>query len=105
MNIFDEAGISNLRARGDKLTAYLEYLLLQNCEGKLDIITPKSSKERGSMLSIQMKKDPKSLVKVFSEKGVILDFREPDILRITPAPLYNSYEDCYHLSQIMKENL
>ncbi len=105
MNIFDEAGISNLRARGDKLTAYLEFLLLQNCEGKLDIITPKNSKERGSMLSIQMKKDPKPLVKVFSEKGVILDFREPDILRITPAPLYNSYEDCYHLAQIMKENI
>ena len=105
MNIFDEAGIGNLRSRGDKLTAYLEYLLLENCEGKLDIITPKNTKERGSMLSIQMKKDPKPLVKIFSEKGVMLDFREPDILRVTPAPLYNSYEDCYRLVQIMKESL
>jgi kynureninase len=102
MNIFDEAGIKNLRARGDKLTSYLEFLLKENCEGKLDIITPES---RGSMLSIQMKKDPKPLVKIFSEKGVILDFREPDILRVTPAPLYNSYEDCYRLVQIMKESL
>lgn len=102
MNIFDEAGITNLRARGDKLTSYLEFLLKTNCEGKLEIITPK---DRGSMLSIQMKKDPKPLVKVFSEKGVILDFREPDILRITPAPLYNSYEDCFRLAQIMKDNL
>lgn len=102
MNIFDEAGITNLRSRGDKLTSYLEFLLKTNCEGKLEIITPKS---RGSMLSIQMKKDPKPLVKIFSEKGVILDFREPDILRITPAPLYNSFEDCFRLSQIMKENL
>lgn len=102
MNIFDEAGITNLRSRGDKLTSYLEFLLKTNCEGKLEIITPKS---RGSMLSIQMKKDPKPLVKIFSEKGVILDFREPDILRITPAPLYNSYEDCFRLSQIMKDNL
>jgi kynureninase len=105
MNIFDEAGIKNLRARGDKLTAYLEFLLNTNCEGKLDIITPENPKERGSMLSVQMKKDPKPLVKVFGEKGVILDFREPDILRITPAPLYNSYEDCYRLVQIMRETL
>ncbi len=105
MNIFDEAGITNLRSRGDKLTAYLEYLLLENCEGKLDIITPKNSKERGSMLSIQMKKDPRPLVKIFSEKGVMLDFREPDILRVTPAPLYNSYEDCFRLVQIMKDSL
>lgn len=105
MNIFDEAGIKNLRARGDKLTAYLEFLLNTNCEGKLSIITPKNPKERGSMLSIQMKNDPKPLVKVFGEKGVILDFREPDILRITPAPLYNSYEDCFRLVQIMSETL
>ncbi|MFP5386363.1 MAG: kynureninase [Bacteriovoracia bacterium] len=105
MNIFDEAGIKNLRARGDKLTAYLEFLLNTNCEGKLEIITPKNPGERGSMLSVQMKKDPKPLVKVFGEKGVILDFREPDILRITPAPLYNSYEDCYRLVQIMRETL
>ncbi|HXH74538.1 MAG TPA: kynureninase [Bacteriovoracaceae bacterium] len=103
MAIFDEAGISNLRARGDRLTAYLEFLLKENCEGKMDIITPANQKERGSMLSIQLKKDPKPLVKVFSEKGVMLDFREPDILRITPAPLYNNYEDCFKLVQIMKE--
>lgn len=105
MNIFDEAGMQNLRERGDRLTAYLEYLLLKNCEGKLTIITPQDKKQRGSMLSVQMKKDPKPLVKVFGEKGVILDFREPDILRITPAPLYNSFEDCYRLVQIMKETL
>ncbi len=102
MNIFDEAGMENLRARGDKLTSYLEFLLKTNCEGKLEIITPK---ERGSMLSIQLKNDPKKLVQVFSEKGVMLDFREPDILRVTPAPLYNSYEDCFHLVQIMQEML
>lgn len=105
MNLFDEAGMSNLRARGDKLTAYLEFLLHTNCEGKLEVITPKNPKERGSMLSVQMKNDPKPLVKVFGEKGVILDFREPDILRITPAPLYNSFEDCYRLVKIIQETL
>lgn len=102
MNIFDEATMPALRARGDKLTGYLEYLLKENCGERLSIITPK---ERGSMLCVQLKDDPKKLVKVFTEKGVLLDFREPDILRITPAPLYNNFEDCYKLSQIIKETL
>jgi len=102
MNIFDEATMPRLRSKGDKLTSYLEFLLKENCEGKLEVITPK---ERGSMLCVQMKKDPKPLVKTFSEKGVILDFREPDILRICPAPLYNNYSDCFKLVQIMRESL
>ena len=102
MNIFDEATMPALRARGDKLTSYLEFLLKENCGEKLQIITPK---ERGSMLCVQLKDDPKKLVKVFTEKGVLLDFREPDILRITPAPLYNNFEDCFKLSQIIKETL
>jgi kynureninase len=102
MNIFDEATMPALRARGDKLTSYLEFLLLENCGEKLQIITPN---ERGSMLCVQLKDDPKKLVKVFTDKGVLLDFREPDILRITPAPLYNNFEDCFKLSQIIKETL
>jgi kynureninase len=102
MNIFDEATMPALRARGDNLTSYLEFLLKENCGEKISIITPK---ERGSMLCVQLKDDPKNLVKVFTEKGVLLDFREPDILRITPAPLYNNYEDCYKLSKIIKETL
>ncbi len=102
MNIFDEATMPALRLRGDKLTSYLEFLLKENCGEKISIITPK---ERGSMLCVQLKDDPKKLVKVFTEKGVLLDFREPDILRITPAPLYNNFEDCYKLSQIIKETL
>lgn len=105
MNIFDEVGMPALRAKGDRLTAYLEYLLLENCEGKLEITTPSDVSQRGSTLSIQMKTDPKPLVKVFGEKGVILDFREPDILRICPAPLYNTYEDCFKLVQIIKDTL
>jgi len=80
----------------------LEFLLNENCGDKLQIITPV---KRGSMLCVQLKDDPKKLVKVFTEKGILLDFREPDILRITPAPLYNNYEDCFKLAQVIKETL
>lgn len=108
MNIFDEATMPVIREKGDQLTCYLEYLLKENCADLLDIVTPSFNAEkqsRGSMLCIQMKNDPKPLVKVFGEKGVTLDFREPDILRICPAPLYNSYEDCFKLVQIIKESV
>ena len=108
MNIFDQATMPQLRKKGDHLTAYLEFLLRENCGEVVKIITPNFDPHhqvRGSMLSLQMEKDPKSLIKVFGEQGVILDFREPDILRICPAPLYNSYEDCFKLVQIIKESL
>lgn len=102
MNIFDEATMPKLRARGDKLTSYLEFLLKENCGDALDIVTPK---DRGSMLCVQMKKDPRAMTEVLHKKGVFLDFREPDILRLCPAPLYNTFEDCYKLVKIIKESL
>jgi kynureninase len=108
MNIFDQATMPRIRAKGDQLTSYLEFLLKENCAGLFDVTTPEfnSKKQtRGSMLSLQMKKDPKPLVKIFGSKGVLLDFREPDILRICPAPLYNSYEDCFKLVKIIKESV
>ena len=108
MNIFDEATMPRIRAKGDQLTGYLEYLLKENCDGLFNVTTPEFNDEkqtRGSMLSLQMKKDPKPLVKVFGSKGVLLDFREPDVLRICPAPLYNSYEDCFKLVKIIKDSV
>jgi kynureninase len=108
MNIFDEATMPKIREKGDRLTSYLEFLLKVNCAELLEVTTPvfnQDKQTRGSMLSLKMKKDPKPLVKVFRKKGVLLDFREPDILRICPAPLYNSYEDCFKLVQIIKDSI
>ncbi|MBT7611065.1 MAG: kynureninase [Bacteriovoracaceae bacterium] len=108
MNIFDEATMPRIRAKGDKLTSYLEWLLKENCADLLDVTTPKycpDKQTRGSMLCLKMKGDPKPLVETFGKKGVLLDFREPDILRICPAPLYNSFEDCFKLIQIIKDSV
>lgn len=105
MNLFDEATMPALREKGDALTAYLEFLLQENCGDQLEIITPKNIKERGSMLCVHTKRNPKSMMEKFSKKGIIIDFREPDILRMSPAPLYNNFEDCYHLAMAIKEAL
>ena len=103
MDIYDEAGIDNLRKRGDHLTGYLEYLLKEECKENVSVVTPE---KRGSMLCIKIKaNDPKGMVETFHNKGVFVDFREPDILRMTPIPLYNSYQDCFHLVQVIKECL
>lgn len=101
LDIFDRASMKSLRKKGDHLTGFLEFLLKENCKESVDVVTPK---ERGSMLCLRFKKDPKNLLEEFQNKEVICDFREPDILRMTPIPLYNSYEDVFRLVKIIQEN-
>jgi kynureninase len=103
LEIFEEAGIKNLREKSMHMTAYFEYLLKQCCSEICDIVTPESPQERGAMLCLRMKKSPQKLLEQFKTLGIIADFRNPDILRMTPAPLYTKYIDVYKLVQIIKE--
>lgn len=102
LDLFDQAGIKNLRERGDRLTSCLEGLLLRDCNDKVSIMTPK---ERGSMLCVKVSTDAQAVLKSLQSKGAIVDFRYPDILRMTPVPLYNSFEDVFKLSQIISESV
>ncbi|MGB0452742.1 MAG: kynureninase [Bacteriovoracaceae bacterium] len=100
LELYTKAGIQNLRTRGDKLTSYLELGLTHKCQGKIKVVTPKFCEEeqtRGSMLSVLYSGDGKKLYKKLVEKQIIADFREPNILRFTPVPIYNNYEDVFHL--------
>jgi len=90
-----------IREKGDKITGYFENLIKHHCSDSVDIVTPES---RGSMLCLKFKKDPKNLLEAFEHKQVLCDFREPDILRMTPAPLYTSYEDVFNLVEIIREH-
>lgn len=102
MEIFDEAGIDELRKKGDHLTNYFEYLIQKNLTSDVEIVTPK---QRGSMLCLKFKQSPKALYEKMIHAGAIVDFREPNIIRATPVPLYNSYEDVFRLVALMKEFL
>lgn len=105
LDLFKEAGFENLRAKSLKLTSYLEFLL-QEMEGdRIEIITPKDSKDRGCQLSLAVKDADKSLFDAISEKGVIADWREPDVIRIAPVPLYNNFMDCYKFVEILKDSM
>ena len=101
MEIFDKAGMENIYRKGKKLANYLEFLLKENCKDLGEIITPK---ERGAMLCLRFKRQVK-WVNSLLKKGVFCDFREPDILRITPVPLYTSFSDVYRLVEIMADEI
>ena len=103
--IFDEAGMEKLIEKSHKLTGYLEFLLKEINDERISIITPKNPDERGCQLSIRVKNADKNLFKAITKKGVIADWREPDVIRVAPVPLYNSFSDAYKFSEILKNEL
>lgn len=102
LELFDQVGMKKLRAKGDLLTGYLEFLLKEMKPGFLSIITPADPAQRGSQLSIRFSSNPKNMLSAFKEEGVICDFREPDIIRATPAPFYNTFSDVYKFASIIR---
>lgn len=104
MDIFDEAGMDALRTKSEALTGYLEFLL-NTIEDKISIVTPFDSEERGCQLSVMIHKNGKKVVEKLGERGVVCDWREPDVVRIAPAPLYNSFSDVYRAFDILRSIL
>ena len=102
LDIFMEAGIDNLINKSNYLTGYLAYLLEIELP-KVNIITPIDSKHRGAQLSLKIEGFSKKHLTLLKDCNVICDFREPNIFRITPTPLYNSYMDVYNFINILKK--
>ncbi|WP_242202353.1 kynureninase [Aestuariivivens insulae] len=105
LDIFNQAGIENLIEKSKKLTSYFEFLLKQLGEDVIRIITPSNPQERGCQLSIQVKNADKNLHDKLTKAGVISDWREPDVIRCAPVPLYNSFEDVYRLVEKIRLSL
>lgn len=105
LEIFEEAGMKNLREKSVKLTNYLEFLLSEIRDDRIEIITPKNEKDRGCQLSIRVKNSDKSLFSKITKRGVIADWREPDVIRVAPVPLYNSFFDVFKFAGILKDCL
>ena len=96
LEIFAEAGIENLRKKSELLTAYLEYILA-GFSKHLQIITPPDPNQRGCQLSIIVKENGKQLFDFLETQGILPDWREPDVIRMSPVPLYNSFEDVFKI--------
>jgi kynureninase len=103
--IFDEAGgMKSLRAKSVRLTEYLQFLLERAGHSKLAVITPREANERGCQLSILVHEHPKELFAKLQSVGVKCDFREPNVIRVAPTPLYNSFHEVWRFAQILSEH-
>ncbi|TGV03224.1 kynureninase [Flavivirga rizhaonensis] len=105
LDIFNKIGIKKLTEKSKKLTDYFEFLLKQLGEDTIKIITPENPEERGCQLSIQVLNANKALHNELTVAGVISDWREPDVIRCAPTPLYNSFQDIYHMVDKLKDIL
>lgn len=107
LDIFEQAGWERLHAKREKLSNYLHELLRElnasSLEKVIEVITPSDPEQRGCQVSMLMLKDGKKIFNELTAKGVIADWREPNVIRIAPVPLYNSFEDVYRFVEILKE--
>lgn len=107
LELFEEAGIKNLRRKSIQLTDFLEHLLtsIDSYSDYFSIITPNHSKDRGCQLSILMKKNGKKVFNQLTKNGVIADWREPDVIRVAPVPMYTTFEEVFIFSEIFRKAL
>jgi kynureninase len=103
IDMFHEVGMPALRAKSERLTGYLEFLIDDiNTKGKhYNIITPRNPKERGCQLSILTGEGGKALFDYLTENGVVADWREPNVVRVAPVPMYNSFEDVWRFADLL----
>ncbi|MDC7995866.1 kynureninase [Altibacter sp. HG106] len=105
LDIFAEAGMEALRKKSVQLTGYLEFLLNSLNNQHVTIITPRQPEARGCQLSIQVQDANRSLHEQLTDAGVISDWREPDVIRVAPTPLYNSFVDVFQFVDRLKKVL
>lgn len=103
MDIFGETGMEKLRAKSEQLTGYLEFLLREKLPGQIAIITPDNPNERGCQLSIQVKNNGRRLYDRLKSRDVICDWREPNVIRVAPVPLYNQFAEVYDFVEILSQ--
>jgi kynureninase len=110
LELFHEAGMERIGRKRDVLTAFLEFIIHDVSERNkerctFEIITPSEITKRGAQLSILVHGQGKSLFDKLSDEGVVADWREPNVIRIAPAPLYNSFEDCYWFGKLLEKSI
>jgi kynureninase len=106
LGIFSEVGMQTLREKSLQLTAYLDFVLnevMQSTGQKLTRITPEDPTQRGCQLSVIVEGYDRKLVNKLYEQGVVVDWREPNVIRLAPVPLYNSFEDIYKLGKVLEQ--
>ena len=102
--LFDRVGMAALRRKSERLTGYLEYLMSSIPEDRLRVITPREPPARGCQLSIRVA-EAERLVDRLRARGFVTDYRDPDVIRIAPVPLYNTYHEVWRFEACLRELL
>jgi kynureninase len=108
VEMFAEIGMEALIEKRDQITAYLEFILREidkEVKGSFEIITPSNPSERACQLSVFLHGEGRSLFDYLMKNGVVVDWREPNVIRLAPVPLYCSFEDMYNFGQILKRGI
>jgi len=108
VELFAEIGMEALIQKRNQITSYLEFVLRQidqEVNGNFEIITPSNPSERGCQLSVFLHGEGRSLFDYLMKNGVIIDWREPNVIRLAPVPMYTSFEDIYRFGQILKNGI
>jgi kynureninase len=104
LTLFDAAGMAALREKSERLTAYLLALLDRLPAGRFEVVTPRDSARRGCQVSLVVHDTPRELVAALEAAGVICDFREPNVIRVAPAPLYNTFHDVWAFADVLSRS-
>jgi kynureninase len=107
LDVFAEAGMDALRRKSSLLTGYLEFILRTDpvLRQGVQIITPADPDWRGCQLSLRLSENGKAVFERLGQEGVIADWREPDVIRLAPVPLYNSFEDVFRCGDILARSV
>jgi kynureninase len=105
LDIFDDVGMPALRAKSERLTAFLEECVLERARSsgreRVTIITPSDPSQRGCQLSLRTGANGRAIYTHLETRGVVCDWREPDVIRVAPVPLYNSFADVAEFSELL----
>ena len=99
--IFDECGMPELRAKSRVLTGYLHFLLREHLTDTCEIITPSNAEECGCQISLRITNGATERIQALESNGILTDFRKPDVLRVAPTPLYNTFLDCHRTAEVL----
>jgi kynureninase len=108
VEMFDEVGMDKLIAKRNVITSYLEFILHEidkEVDSTFEIITPANQEERACQLSVFFHGEGRPLFDYLMANGVVTDWREPNVIRFAPVPLYCSFEDMYNFGQILKQGI
>jgi len=100
--IFDEIGMEALRRKSESLTGYLRFLLDRLPAGRVGVLTPREPSARGCQLSLVLSGGSRAVRDALEGAGIVCDFREPDVLRVAPTPLYNTFHDVWTLARVLE---